>query len=47
LKTLIVSWLRDLSYHWKSEIPSASEKFEKIGLLAKIKNGETYSQNYE
>ena len=21
LKTLIVSWLRDLSYHWKSEIP--------------------------
>jgi hypothetical protein len=36
-----------LSYHWKSEIPPASEKFEKIGLLAKIKNGETYSQNYE
>lgn len=47
LKTLIVSWLRDLTYHWKSEIPPASEKFEKIGLLAKLKNGETYSQNYE
>ena len=47
LQTLIVSWLRDLTYHWKSEIPPASEKFEKIGLLAKIKNGETYSQNYE
>jgi hypothetical protein len=36
-----------LTYHWKSEIPPASEKFEKIGLLAKLKHGETYSQNDE
>ncbi|MBE9054648.1 hypothetical protein [Sphaerospermopsis sp. LEGE 08334] len=47
LQTLIVSWLRDLTYHWKSEIPPASEELGKIGLLAKLKNGETYSQNYE
>ncbi|MFM2061038.1 MAG: hypothetical protein RLZZ507_708 [Cyanobacteriota bacterium] len=47
LKTLMISWLRDLNYHWKSEIPPASEELGKIGLLAKLKNGETYSQNYE
>jgi hypothetical protein len=44
-KTLMISWLRDLNYHWESEIPPASEELGKIGLLAKIKNGETDSLN--
>jgi hypothetical protein len=47
LKTLIESWLRDLAYHWKPEIPPGSKELENIGLLAKIKHGETYSQNDE
>ncbi|MDM3860948.1 MAG: hypothetical protein PT118_14120 [Aphanizomenon gracile PMC644.10] len=47
LKTLIVSWLRDLTYQWKSKIPPGSKELEKIGILAKLKHGETYSQNDE
>ncbi len=47
LKTVIVSWLRDLNYHWKSEIPPASEELGKIGLLAKLKKGETGLLNDE
>lgn len=45
LTTLLEAWLRDLAYHWKSEIPPGSEELAKIGLLEKIEGGDTYSQN--
>jgi hypothetical protein len=45
LITLLEAWLRDLAYHWKSEIPPGSEELAKIGLLEKIEGGDTYSQN--
>jgi hypothetical protein len=45
LTTLLEAWLRDLAYHWKSETPPGSEELAKIGLLEKIKGGDTYSQN--
>jgi hypothetical protein len=47
LKTLIESWLRDLAYQWKSKILPGSQELEKIGILSKLKHGETYSQNDE
>lgn len=45
LITLLDAWLRDLAYHWKSEIPPASKELAEIGLLDKIEGGDTYSQN--
>ncbi|MEA5617801.1 hypothetical protein VB711_08115 [Cronbergia sp. UHCC 0137] len=44
-RTLIEAWLRDLAYHWKSETPPGSKELLKIGLLEKIEDGDTYSQN--
>lgn len=44
-RTLIEAWLRDLAYRWKSEIPPGTQELAKIGLLAKIEDGDTYAQN--
>ncbi|MBE9234613.1 hypothetical protein IQ227_00820 [Anabaena aphanizomenioides LEGE 00250] len=45
LRTLIEAWLRDLAYHWKSEIPPGTKELSKIGLLEKMKDGDTYTQD--
>ncbi|BAZ01675.1 hypothetical protein NIES37_56790 [Tolypothrix tenuis PCC 7101] len=41
LETLVEAWLRDLAYHWKSEIPPASDNLAAIGLLQKLQGGTT------
>ncbi|MEG4370245.1 hypothetical protein QUB29_12195 [Microcoleus sp. B4b_D2] len=43
LESLIESWLRDLGYNWKSEMPPASEKLAIIGLLERLAGGTTKS----
>jgi hypothetical protein len=43
IETLIQSWLHDLDYHWKSEIPPASEQIAAIGLLPLLAGGTTKS----
>ncbi|MEG4501237.1 hypothetical protein QUB05_29185 [Microcoleus sp. F10-C6] len=43
LTRLVESWLRDLAYNWKSEIPTASEQIAKIGLLPLLAGGTTKS----
>ena len=43
LTRLIEAWLRDLAYHWKSQIPTASEQIEQIGLLPLLAGGTTKS----
>ncbi len=43
LTGLIEAWLRDLAYHWKSEIPPASKDMAKIGLLQLLEGGTTQS----
>ncbi|MGL5063098.1 MAG: hypothetical protein ACRC62_24230 [Microcoleus sp.] len=43
IETLIESWLHDLEYHWKSEIPPASEQIAAIGLLPLLAGGTTRS----
>lgn len=44
LTRLVESWLRDLAYHWKSEMPPASKQIEKINLLSLLAGGTTKSQ---
>ncbi|NJK69197.1 MAG: hypothetical protein HC789_15415 [Microcoleus sp. CSU_2_2] len=41
LGSLIESWLRDLAYNWKSEIPPESEQIAIIGLLQRLAGGTT------
>ena len=41
LLTLVEAWLRDLAYHWKSEVPPGSEELGKAGLLEKLEGGTT------
>ena len=41
LESLIESWLRDLAYNWKSEMPPASEQIAIIGLLQRLAGGTT------
>lgn len=41
IETLIESWLHDLAYNWKSEIPPASEQIAAIGLLPLLADGTT------
>lgn len=43
LESLIESWLRDLGYNWKSEMPPASEQIAIIGLLQRLAGGTTKS----
>ena len=43
IETLIQSWLHDLDYNWKSEIPPASEQIAAIGLLPLLAGGTTKS----
>ncbi|WP_026736598.1 hypothetical protein [Fischerella sp. PCC 9605] len=43
LTGLTEAWLRDLAYHWKSEIPPASKDMAKIGLLELLQEGTTQS----
>jgi len=43
LEGLVEAWLRDLAYHWKSQIPPASEQIAEIGLLQQLEDGNTYS----
>lgn len=44
LITLVDVWLRDLAYHWKSEIPPASEQLAAIGLLQRLEGGTTQTE---
>ena len=37
------SWLRDLAYNWKSEIPPALDQMKAIGLLPLLEGGTTSS----
>jgi hypothetical protein len=39
LTALIVAWLRDMAYHWKSEKPPGTDELEKIGLAARLEGG--------
>ncbi len=41
LESLIESWLRDLAYNWKSEMPPESEQIAIIGLLQRLAGGTT------
>ena len=41
LSGMAESWLDDLAYKWKSEIPPASEKMAAIGLLPLLEGGTT------
>jgi hypothetical protein len=41
LLTLVEAWLRDLSYHWKSEKPPGLEELRDAGLLGKLEGGTT------
>ncbi len=41
LLTLVEAWLRDLSYHWKSENPPGSEELRSAGLLERLEGGTT------
>lgn len=41
LTGLTEGWLRDLAYHWKSEISPASKEMVKIGLLQLLEEGNT------
>lgn len=41
LLTLVEAWLRDLSYHWKSENPPGTEELRSAGLLGRIEGGTT------
>lgn len=41
LTGLTEAWLRDLAYHWKLQIPPASEEMAEIGLLQLLENGTT------
>ena len=43
LDSLIESWLEDLAYNWKSEMPAASEQIAIIGLLQRLTGGTTKS----
>ncbi|MEG3975476.1 hypothetical protein QT970_12765 [Microcoleus sp. herbarium8] len=43
LESLIESWLEDLAYNWKSEMPAASEQIARIGLLQRLAGGTTKS----
>ena len=43
LESLIESWLEDLAYNWKSEMPVASEQIAIIGLLQRLTGGTTKS----
>jgi hypothetical protein len=41
LKGLTEAWLRDLAYHWKSEIPPFTNEMAEIGLLQLVEDGTT------
>jgi hypothetical protein len=41
LTTLVVAWLRDMAYHWKSARPPGSEQVARIGLLERLEGGMT------
>jgi len=41
---MVEAWLDDLAYHWKSEVPPASEQIAGIGLLQRLQGGTTQAQ---
>ncbi|MEG4055154.1 MULTISPECIES: hypothetical protein [unclassified Microcoleus] len=43
IEGVIQSWLHDLDYNWKSQIPPASEEIAAIGLLPLLAGGTTKS----
>jgi hypothetical protein len=44
LTTLVEAWLRDLAFHWKLEVPPATEELRAIGLLPLLEGGTTESE---
>jgi hypothetical protein len=38
---LTEAWLRDLAYHWKTQVPSASKEMAEIGLFEILEDGTT------
>jgi hypothetical protein len=43
MTTLTEAWLRDLAYHWKSEIPPIAKEFSDIDLMQRLEDGTTKS----
>ncbi len=41
LETLVESWLRDFSFHWKSPKPPGFEELTQIGLAERLEGGMT------
>ncbi|MBD2627503.1 hypothetical protein [Trichormus variabilis] len=41
LTGLTEGWIRDLAYHWKSEIPPKFKEIDEIGLLKLLEDGDT------
>lgn len=41
LAALIDAWIRDLAFHWKSPVPPGSDVLWRIGLMEKIRGGDT------
>ena len=42
---LVEAWLRDVAYHWRSEVPPFREELERIGLADRIKDGDTKNED--
>lgn len=40
---LIVAWLRDLAYHWKSEAPPYGPELTNLGLTQRLADGSVFS----
>ncbi len=45
LKRLIEAWLRDVAYHWKSEMPPCFKELSDVGLAQRVMNGTTLSES--
>lgn len=39
LTGLVIAWLRDFAYHWKSEVPPGADRLREIGLADRLEGG--------
>ena len=44
LTALVETWLRDVAFHWKSETPPLFDQLTQLGLVKKLDNGTTRSE---
>jgi hypothetical protein len=42
--TLVEAWLRDIAYHWKSDVPPGYLSLEKVGVAQQLEGGTTRTQ---